>query len=70
MDRLTAHDIPQLFARLSKVFADQKEALITLDGQVGDSDLGLTMAKGFAAADKAVSELGDAPIEAQLKAAG
>lgn len=70
MDRLTSHDIPQLFACLSKVFADQKEALITLDGQVGDSDLGLTMAKGFAAADKAVSELGDAPIEAQLKAAG
>ncbi len=70
MDRLTSHDIPPLFARLSQVFAEQKEALITLDGQVGDSDLGLTMAKGFAAADKAVAELGDAPIEVQLKTAG
>ncbi|CAM3115409.1 dihydroxyacetone kinase subunit L [Paracoccus nototheniae] len=70
MEKLTAHDIPVLFARLSEVFAEQKEALITLDGQVGDSDLGLTMAKGFAAADKAVAGLDDATIEAQLKTAG
>lgn len=70
MDKLTADDIPVLFARLSQVFAEQKEALITLDGQVGDSDLGLTMAKGFAAADKAVAALDDATIETQLKTAG
>lgn len=70
MEKLTAHDIPVLFARLSEVFAEQKEALITLDGQVGDSDLGLTMAKGFDAADKAVAGLDDATIEAQLKTAG
>ena len=70
MEKITSQDIPRLFSRLSEVFADQKEALITLDGQVGDSDLGLTMAKGFAAADKAMAELGDAPIDAQFKAAG
>lgn len=70
METLTAHDIPPLFARLSKVFANQKETLITLDGLVGDSDLGLTMAKGFAAADKAVAELGDVTIETQFKTAG
>jgi phosphoenolpyruvate---glycerone phosphotransferase subunit DhaL len=34
---------------------DRKAFLIELDGQVGDSDLGLTMSKGFAAAAEAVS---------------
>ncbi len=70
MDQLTAQTIPALFSRFATVFAEQKEALIALDGKVGDSDLGLTMAKGFAAADAAVAALDDATIETQLKTAG
>jgi dihydroxyacetone kinase-like protein len=54
MDRFTAKDIKTLFDLFARTFADQKEALIALDGQVGDSDLGLTMAQGFNAANKAV----------------
>ena len=70
MDQLTAQTIPALFNRFAAVFAEQKEALIALDGKVGDSDLGLTMAKGFAAADAAVAGLVDATIETQIKTAG
>lgn len=70
MDTLTAKDIPGMFARFATVFAEQKEALIALDGKVGDSDLGLTMAKGFAAASAAVADLDEDSIEKQLKTAG
>jgi dihydroxyacetone kinase-like protein len=59
-----------MFAQFAAVFADQKEALIALDGKVGDSDLGLTMAKGFAAASAAVADLDGGSIEKQLKTAG
>ncbi|GAA0834216.1 dihydroxyacetone kinase subunit DhaL [Marinomonas arenicola] len=70
MDYFTSSNIPALFERFSLVFAEQKEALIELDSKVGDSDLGLTMAKGFAAAAAAVLELENADIETQFKTAG
>ncbi len=50
MQALTANDVVGLFAALDKTFADQREFLIALDGKVGDSDLGITMSKAFAAA--------------------
>jgi dihydroxyacetone kinase-like protein len=70
MNNLTASNLPMLFERFSVVFAEQKDALIALDSKVGDSDLGLTMAKGFSAATAAVSALENADIEMQLKTAG
>lgn len=70
MDKLTSLSLPVLFERFSTVFAEQKDALIALDSKVGDSDLGLTMSKGFAAAAAAVSALEDANIETQFKTAG
>ena len=50
MDTLDKAGLGPLFQRLRTVFADQREALIALDGQVGDSDLGITMNKAFDAA--------------------
>ena len=54
MDSLDRAALGPLFQRLRTVFSDQREALIALDGQVGDSDLGITMSKAFAAASDAV----------------
>ena len=54
MDSLDRAALGPLFQRLRIVFSDQREALIALDGQVGDSDLGITMSKAFAAASDAV----------------
>lgn len=70
MDYLTVKDIPILFSQLSQVFIIQKDTLIKLDGVVGDSDLGLTMAKGFYAANNALISLKNTTIETQLKTAG
>jgi phosphoenolpyruvate---glycerone phosphotransferase subunit DhaL len=54
MDQMTTADAIALLARLKALFEARREELIALDGQVGDSDLGLTMSKGFAAAADAV----------------
>jgi dihydroxyacetone kinase-like protein len=54
MDRIEKNDLPGLFEALRDVFAAQREALIALDGKVGDSDLGITMNKGFIAAFESV----------------
>ena len=43
-----------LLSRWARVMEDSKEELIRLDGLCGDSDLGLTMSAGFAAAAQAV----------------
>lgn len=55
MLRLNATATVGLFGALEKTFADQRDFLIELDGKVGDSDLGLTMSKAFAAAHAAVT---------------
>jgi len=55
MDELSALDAVDLFARLREVMEAKRNFLIELDGKVGDSDLGLTMSKGFAAAAEAVA---------------
>ncbi|MDB5437604.1 MAG: Dak phosphatase [Caulobacteraceae bacterium] len=54
MERIDRADLPGLFRRLKVVFEAQREALIVLDGRFGDSDLGITMNKGFSAASDAV----------------
>ena len=46
MQSIEKEDLPALFEALRDVFTAQREALIALDGKVGDSDLGITMNKG------------------------
>ncbi|SFA72565.1 dihydroxyacetone kinase, C-terminal domain [Rhizobium sp. NFR07] len=71
MDVLTASDLIRLFDAWKQLFAEQREFLIALDGKVGDSDLGITMSKSFAAAAEAVAaEGGAAGISKLLRTAG
>jgi len=70
MEAFKVKEVKDFFARCETVFADEKEALITLDSKVGDSDLGLTMAKGFAAANAVVQESEAETVDALFKQAG
>ncbi|MDQ0303411.1 dihydroxyacetone kinase family protein [Ancylobacter polymorphus] len=71
MDALRADDLIGLFQRWRDMFAAQREFLIALDGKVGDSDLGITMAKSFAAAADTVTAEGPAAgITKLLRSAG
>lgn len=71
MDAINAADLVRLFAAWRTLFAEQREFLIALDGKVGDSDLGITMSKSFAAAYEAVSaEDEGASIAKLLRTAG
>jgi phosphoenolpyruvate---glycerone phosphotransferase subunit DhaL len=63
MDAISPSDLVGLFAAWRATFAEQRDFLISLDGKVGDSDLGITMAKAFAAAAAAV---GTAPVGASI----
>lgn len=66
MDAITAADLIRLFDAWKQLFAEQREFLIALDGKVGDSDLGITMAKSFAAAADSVAAEGEAAGIAKL----
>lgn len=66
MDAIKPSDLIQLFDAWKSLFADQREFLIALDGKVGDSDLGITMSKSFAAAADAVTAEGEAAGIARL----
>jgi len=70
MDRIEKNDLPGLFEALRDVFAAQREALIALDSKVGDSDLGITMNKGFIAAFESVRANSTDPIAKTLQLAG
>jgi dihydroxyacetone kinase-like protein len=70
MERISRSDLEPLFARLHHVFADQREALIDLDGQVGDSDLGLTMNKAFDAMHASVVTSTEEALGKTLQRAG
>lgn len=67
---LTAEQTRAFYSAWAARFAAEREALIALDGQVGDSDLGITMSKGFAAAAEAVEAAPEAGIAEQMKLAG
>ena len=62
--------LPGLFERLREVFAQQRDFLIDLDGKVGDSDLGITMNKAFAAAADSVAANTSDSIGKTLQLAG
>ena len=71
MDAIRAADLIGLFQSWRDMFAAQREFLIALDGKVGDSDLGITMAKSFAAAfDTATAEGEGAGLTKLLRSAG
>ncbi len=71
MNVITASDLINLFDSWKELFAEQRDFLIALDGKVGDSDLGITMSKAFAAAAEAVhAEGADAGIAKLLRVAG
>lgn len=71
MNVITASDLINLFDSWKQLFAEQREFLIALDGKVGDSDLGITMSKAFAAAAEAVQAEGEAAgISKLLRTAG
>ncbi len=70
MDRIGKNELAGLFQRLSQTFTDQRSFLIELDGKVGDSDLGITMNKGFNAAKEAVTANTADPIGKTLQLAG
>ena len=71
IEKLEAGHLIGLFQSWQQLFAEQREFLIALDGKVGDSDLGITMAKSFAAAAEAVATEGaDAGLSKLLRTAG
>ena len=70
MDRIEKENLPALFEALRDVFTAQREALIALDGKVGDSDLGITMNKAFIAAFESVRNNTKDPIGKTLQLAG
>ncbi len=70
MDALSAADITAAIAEISDVMTRNRERLITLDGQIGDGDLGLTMAKGFAAASDEVARATEGDVGRLLMKAG
>ncbi|TCK19751.1 dihydroxyacetone kinase-like protein [Ancylobacter aquaticus] len=71
MDAIRADDLIGLFQRWRDTFAEQRNFLIALDGKVGDSDLGITMAKSFAAAyDTVAAEGAGAGLTKLLRSAG
>ncbi|HEY9215057.1 MAG TPA: DAK2 domain-containing protein [Ancylobacter sp.] len=71
MDAIRAADLIGLFQSWRDMFAAQREFLIALDGKVGDSDLGITMAKSFAAAaDTVATEGAGAGLTKLLRSAG
>lgn len=49
MEKYSVEQLPELFEGAAAVFAEKKEELCTMDANMGDGDLGLTMNKGFGA---------------------
>ncbi len=47
MESLGAADIKAVVAGIAALMAEKKDELITLDGAMGDGDLGLTDGKGL-----------------------
>ncbi|MDQ0512144.1 dihydroxyacetone kinase family protein [Ancylobacter amanitiformis] len=71
MDAIRAEDLISLIRAWRDMFAVQRDFLIALDGKVGDSDLGITMAKAFAAAyDTVAAEGPEAGLSKLLRGAG
>lgn len=70
MESIARDGLAALFARLREVFAERRDELIALDGKLGDSDLGITMNKGFNAAYDAVAANASDDLGKTLSQAG
>ncbi|WP_132528465.1 dihydroxyacetone kinase subunit L [Rhizobium sp. BK376] len=71
MNQISSSDLIRLFDDWKALFAKERDFLISLDGKVGDSDLGITMSKAFAAAAETVATEGEASgIPKLLRSAG
>ena len=66
IESFNAADLISQFKSWKALFAEQREFLIALDGKVGDSDLGITMSKAFAAASEALDAEGEGAGMAKL----
>jgi len=74
MGSLGKDDILKILLNLKALFNDRKDFLVELDGRMGDGDLGLTMAKAFAAAcdelvDTAETDIGKIFMKAGMQMA-
>ena len=67
---LTLEDLKSIFAALERVMADNFQLLTDLDAVAGDGDLGITMTKGFAAANKAATSYAENDAGKLLMLAG
>src|SRR5215217_5042493 len=70
MDRIGRTELIALFRKLRDVFAERRDFLIELDGRLGDSDLGITMNKGFNAACEWVEANASDDLGKTLNSAG
>ncbi len=69
-DALSIDDLKSVFAALERVMADNFQLLTDLDAVAGDGDLGITMTKGFAAANKATSDYAEKDVGKLLMLGG
>ena len=60
MESLGIKEIRSIVSGIAALMAEKKDELISLDGAMGDGDLGLTMEKGFAAARDEAEKAGTA----------
>lgn len=67
---LTIEDLQCIFGALERVMADNFQLLTDLDAAAGDGDLGITMSKGFAAANKAAAQYAEEDAGRLLMLAG
>ncbi len=70
MEKLTFKDIQTLITQIKDMTDQKKEYLIELDSVMGDGDLGLTMAKAFAAASEYATNSTDSDIGTLLMKSG
>jgi phosphoenolpyruvate---glycerone phosphotransferase subunit DhaL len=59
MDNISPDDIKAVFTELKRVMDENKDYLTEIDATVGDGDLGITMQKGFRAANEQLQAIGD-----------
>ena len=70
MDHIGVSEWRKIFAAWKATMRDNRDYLITLDGVAGDSDLGLTMTDGFAAASASADTFSGGDIGMMIYYAG
>jgi len=70
MESIGIDELKTIFSTLHKIMDKNREHLIELDSVMGDSDLGLTMQKSFAAANEEVQDSSESDMGKLLMKAG